>query len=79
MIRRFAFGLMAILIGTAAADARQRRPIDATPFAHAPCSVLDNRPCTPTFCSVFDHGPCIPEIYYPYGQDLHKTRPQKWG
>jgi len=29
------------------------------------CSVLDGRPCTPSFCSVFNHGPCIPEIDYP--------------
>lgn len=55
------------------AEARQRRHIDATPFSHAPCSVLDNRPCTATYCSVFNHGPCIPEIYYPYGQNLQLT------
>jgi hypothetical protein len=55
------------------ADAGQRRHIDATPFAHAPCSVLDGRPCTPYFCSVFNHGPCIPEIDYPYGEDLQLT------
>jgi hypothetical protein len=50
-----------------------RRQIDATPFSHAPCSVLDNRPCTPSFCSVFDRGPCIPEIDYPYGENLQLT------
>jgi len=55
------------------ASARQRRQIDATPFSHAPCSVLDNRPCTPSYCSVFNHGPCIPEIDYPYGQNLQLT------
>ena len=55
------------------AQARQRHPVDATPFAHAPCSVLDRRPCTPTFCSVFNHGPCIPEIFYPYGENLQLT------
>jgi hypothetical protein len=49
------------------------QPIDATPFAHSPCSVLDPRPCTPYYCSVFGHGPCIPEIEYPYGQDLRLT------
>ncbi len=54
------------------ADAR-RRQIDATPFSHAPCSVLDGRPCTPSFCSVFNHGPCIPEIDYPYGENLQLT------
>jgi hypothetical protein len=60
-----------IVAGTA--NARQRRPIDATPFSHAPCSVLDGRPCTPSFCSVFNHGPCIPEIDYPYGENLQLT------
>jgi hypothetical protein len=73
MLRRIVIGLIGMLIVVSAADARPRRQIDATPFAHAPCSVLDSRPCTPTFCSVFNHGPCIPEIYYPYGQDLHLT------
>ena len=55
------------------ASARDRRQIDATPFSHTPCSVLDPRPCTPYYCSVFNHGPCIPEIDYPYGQDLRLT------
>ena len=56
------------------ADARQRRhQIDATPFAHAPCSVLANEPCMPYYCSVFNHGPCIPEIDYPIGQNLQLT------
>src|SRR3954471_20861723 len=75
--------LLFVLIGVAAsivaslpadhARARPRRQIDATPFSHAPCSVLDNRPCTPSFCSVFDRGPCIPEIYYPIGENLQLT------
>jgi len=56
-----------------AAEARRRHPIDATPFSHAPCSVLEGRPCTPSFCSVFNHGPCIPEIDYPYGENLQLT------
>ena len=56
-----------------AAHAQQRRQLDATPFSHAPCSVLDGRPCTPSFCSVFNDGPCIPEIDYPYGQNLQLT------
>src|ERR1700760_4782896 len=56
------------------ADAQRRRhQIDATPFAHAPCSVLSGEPCTPSFCSVFNHGPCIPEIDYPIGQNLQLT------
>src|SRR5260370_8812996 len=64
---------VAALTAADAASARQRRQIDATPFSHAPCSVLDGRPCTPYFCSVFNHGPCIPEIDYPYGEDLQLT------
>jgi hypothetical protein len=55
------------------AEARRRHSIDATPFSHAPCSVLSRHPCTPSFCSVFHHGPCIPEIDYPYGENLQLT------
>jgi hypothetical protein len=55
------------------AEAQRRHPVDATPFAHAPCSVLSGEPCTPSFCSVFNHGPCIPEIDYPIGQNLQLT------
>jgi hypothetical protein len=65
-------GCVALITATSA-DAQRRHPVDATPFAHAPCSVLSNEPCTPTFCSVFNHGPCIPEIDYPIGQNLQLT------
>jgi len=65
--------LIALFAGIGPADAQSRRQIDATPFAHAPCSVLDGQPCTPSFCSVFNDGPCIPEIDYPYGQNLQLT------
>jgi hypothetical protein len=71
-----AFLVVAIASGAlaTAADARQRRhQIDATPFAHAPCSVLANEPCSPYYCSIFNHGPCIPEIDYPIGQNLQLT------
>jgi hypothetical protein len=74
MLRRIVTGLIvaaSALAGTA--NAGPRRPIDATPFAHAPCSVLDGQPCTPSFCSVFNNGPCIPEIEYPYGENLQLT------
>ena len=64
---------VAALTAADAASARQRRHIDATPFSHAPCSVLDGRPCTPYFCSVFNHGPCIPEIDYPIDENLQLT------
>lgn len=73
MLRLFAICLIGITIGIGAADAQSRRQIDATPFSHAPCSVLDGQPCTPSFCSVFNHGPCIPEIDYPYGENLQLT------
>src|SRR5205085_5401615 len=69
-----AFLVAVVLLTPTSADARQRRhQIDATPFAHAPCSVLANEPCAPYHCSVFNHGPCIPEIDYPIGQNLQLT------
>ena len=64
---------VAATIVATTADAQRRRPIDATPFSHAPCSVLDGQPCTPSFCSVFSDWPCIPEIDYPTGQNLQLT------
>ena len=67
------FVAVAATIFAGTADARRRHPIDATPFSHAPCSVLDRHPCTPSFCSVFNRGPCIPEIDYPYGENLLLT------
>ena len=73
MFRCFIICLTVIIVGLGSAAAQHRRQIDATPFAHAPCSVFDREPCTPTFCSVFNHGPCIPEIFYPYGQNLQLT------
>jgi hypothetical protein len=76
MLSRIAIGFVVAIAGLAiagSAGARQRHPIDATPFAHAPCSVLSGRPCTPYFCSVFNRGPCIPEIDYPYGENLQLT------
>jgi len=76
MLRHTAIGLVIVAAGLAAAgdaDARRRHQIDATPFAHAPCSVFSHRPCTPYFCSVFNRGPCIPEIDYPYGENLQLT------
>jgi hypothetical protein len=76
MRRRFAIcGIVAVTAMTIAGrvDARRRLPIDATPFSHAPCSVLAGRPCTPSYCSVLDRGPCIPEIDYPAGENLQLT------
>jgi hypothetical protein len=68
------FLILSLLIAAASANATDRRhQINPVPFAHSPCSVLDNAPCTPSFCSVFNHGPCIPEIDYPYGENLQVT------
>ena len=64
--------LLLTLLATSAADAR-RRQINPIPFSHEPCSVLDGRPCTPSYCSPLEPGPCIPEIDYPYGQNLQLT------
>jgi len=76
MFRRTVFCLLvavAVMLLAGSAEARRRHNIDATPFAHAPCSVLSHHPCTPTFCSVLSHGPCIPEIDYAYGENLQLT------
>ena len=75
MLRRIGICLIAAssALAICGAHAQQRRQLDATPFSHAPCSVLDGQPCTPSFCSVFNDGPCIPEIDYPYGQNLQLT------
>ena len=76
MLRRVVICLAVIVAGLSfagSAAAQRRNSINATPFWHAPCSVLDGQPCTPTFCSVFNDGPCIPEIFYPYGENLQLT------
>ena len=76
MLRRIVICLIIAVAGmivSGMADAGQRRQINPTPFSHAPCSVLDAQPCTPSFCSVFKHGPCVPEIDYPYGENLQLT------
>jgi hypothetical protein len=61
-----------LVVGPAVAADRDHQ-INPVPFAHSPCSVLDNAPCTPSFCSVFNSGPCIPELDYPYGENLQLT------
>ena len=75
MLRRIDFCLMIAVGGMVATGDAEARPrhIDATPFSHAPCSVLSGRPCTPSTCSVLNRGPCIPEIDYPYGENLQLT------
>ncbi|MDA9430929.1 hypothetical protein [Bradyrhizobium sp. CCBAU 51627] len=64
--------LLLLMISSVATDARPRQ-INPIPFAHEPCSVLDDGPCTPSYCSPLEPGPCIPEIDYPYGQNLQLT------
>ncbi len=75
MLRRIVIGLVAIIVGLSAVEraVAQQRQINPTPFSHAPCSVLDGQPCTPSYCGVFNDGPCIPEIEYPYGENLQLT------
>src|SRR5689334_13763476 len=75
MLQRIAYiaGLLLLAVALTGQVGERRHQINPIPFSHSPCSVLDNRPCTPTYCSVFNHGPCIPEIYYPYGQNLQLT------
>jgi hypothetical protein len=75
MLRYIGFGLIVVagLIVAGTASARHRHQINPIPFSHSPCSVLDGRPCTPSFCGVFNHGPCIPDIDYPYGENLQLT------
>ncbi len=75
MFRRMVFCFVIAVAGMIVAGTADARPrhIDATPFSHAPCSVLSGRPCTPSYCSVFGRGPCIPEIDYPYGENLQLT------
>src|SRR5215510_14935552 len=75
-MHRLLWMLLAVVACAAASDVRaqdRQQQIDATPFSHSPCSVLDNRPCTPYHCSIFNNGPCIPEIDYPYGENLQLT------
>jgi hypothetical protein len=75
MVRRVALFLVAVTAVAAFTVATEARPrqINPIPFSHSPCSVLDNRPCTPTYCSPLQPGPCIPEIFYPYGENLQLT------
>src|SRR5262249_28774041 len=73
MLRRVVICLAFIVLGISAGRAAERQQTNPVPFAHTPCSVLDEGPCTPSYCSVFNHGPCIPEMDYPYGENLQVT------
>jgi hypothetical protein len=73
MLRCIVVCLTLLVIGTGALHAQERRQTNPVPFAHTPCSVLDEGPCTPSVCSVLGTWPCIPEMDYPYGQNLQLT------
>ncbi|CCE08364.1 conserved exported hypothetical protein [Bradyrhizobium sp. STM 3843] len=64
--------LLLLLPAIPAAQARDRQT-NPVPFAHTPCSVLDEGPCTPSYCGVFGPWPCFPEMDYPYGENLQVT------
>ncbi|MHC2437501.1 hypothetical protein ACVMB0_004876 [Bradyrhizobium sp. USDA 4451] len=76
MLRRvaicLAFAVLALALASAA-SAQQRQQTNPAPFAHTPCSVLDEGPCIPSYCSLFNNGPCFPEMDYPYGENLQLT------
>jgi hypothetical protein len=42
-------------------------------FGGTTCSVLDNKPCTPTVCSPLDGEPCQPQYPFPLGENLQLT------
>ncbi len=65
--------IVAVGLAGAAPFAVARDRTNPVPFAHTPCSVFDNEPCTPSVCSILGPWPCFPEINYPYGQNLQLT------
>jgi hypothetical protein len=75
MLQRIAICLtvLGVIVLAHGAAARNYHHINPIPFSQTPCSVLDHRPCTPSYCSVFSHWPCIPDINYPYGENLQLT------
>ncbi|MBO4224959.1 hypothetical protein [Bradyrhizobium neotropicale] len=75
MLRRVVICIALVVFGISAGHAaeRLRHQINPVPFAHTPCSVLEEGPCTPSYCGVFSTWPCIPEMNYPYGENLQLT------
>jgi hypothetical protein len=76
MLRRVVLCLAFVVLAfglASTASAQQRQQTNPAPFAHTPCSVLDEGPCIPSYCSVLNHGPCFPEMDYPYGENLQLT------
>lgn len=62
-----------LLVPALAAAQGREQQINPVPFAHTPCSVLDEGPCTPSYCGVYGPWPCLPEMDYPYGENLQVT------
>ena len=58
---------------SAATERASAQPLNKLPPARAPCSVLRDEPCHPSFCDVFQRGPCFPQYLPPIGQDLRLT------
>jgi hypothetical protein len=70
--KAIAVGLAAIVVAVAAATSGGQAQVRQPP-AQAPCSVLNGRPCHPSFCSVFHRGPCLPDYLPAPGEDLRVT------
>ena len=65
-------GVAAIIVVAACATSAAWAQLQQPP-ARAPCSVLNGRPCHPSFCSVFHRGPCFPDYGLPFGENLQLT------
>ena len=70
--------IVVIALAAGAAEARRGHSIDATPFSHAPCSVLARHPCTPYYCSVFNRGPAFPRSTIPMARGCAPQSPTLW-
>jgi hypothetical protein len=70
--KAIAAGLVAIVVAVGAATSGGQAQVRQPP-AQAPCSVLNGRPCHPSFCGVFHRGPCFPDYLPAPGEDLRVT------
>jgi len=71
-VKTIAVGCAAIGVAAAAIATDARAQVRQPP-AQAPCSVLNGRPCHPSFCGVFHRGPCFPDYLPALGEDLRVT------
>ena len=72
-------GRYAVLVGAACAGLTA---VAEAQFGGTTCSVLDNKPCTPTVCSPLDGEPCQPQYPFPLGENLQvivKSTQEKQG